>query len=64
MTGRVLENTAATTIKWLLLVLGLFSSSMTENEFEDKGNACREHWTDGSSVKMGCLLFDSSVGLS
>ena len=45
----------------LFLILGLFSTSVAANEFEDNGNTCPEHWTDGSLLKMGCLLFNSSA---
>ena len=48
----------------LLLFLGLLSTSVAGNKFEDKGNTCPEHWTDGSLVNMGCLLFNSSATYS
>ena len=48
----------------LLLLWGLFSTALAGNKFEDKGNGCPEHWTDGSLVNMGCLLFNSSATYS
>ena len=48
-----------------LLISVLFSTySVLGAEYHKDENTCPEHWTDGSLVDMGCLLFDSSTTYS
>ena len=48
-----------------LLILVLFCTyTVLGAEYHKDENTCPEHWTDGSLVDMGCLLFDSSTTYS